>query len=271
MIRLSFDGKCRELECNSTKSSSFTPLLGQLPSCLYAPTDLELIAGPPALRRRFLNLHLTQSDPLYVHHLLRFHRALKQRNILLKTKQLESISCWEEEMAASSLYLVEKRRLLTLELNDLLPVTTRLLCGEAIHLEYHPSQSELYLAEMQKNRAREQMMGFTLTGPHRDDLDILVDQKPAHVYASEGQKRTALFALRLAEWHRLEKRIEAPPLFAIDDLELHLDRERQVLFQKAVEGLGQVFITSPQSPPLREGVRFFVSAGEISDRPALTL
>jgi DNA replication and repair protein RecF len=260
-VRLSFDGQIKRVECNASHYPSFQSLLGLLPSVLYAPLDIDLIAGSPAARRRFLNLHLAQSDPLYFHHLLRFRRALKQRNSLLRHPSFEGIDCWEHEMAASSAYLYEKRKILLEELNDGLKTACRTLSSEEVEVRYAPSQPlqmplfETYLAQLQRNRSREKMLGLTLTGPHRDDFTILLDHKLARLYASDGQKRCAIAALRLAEWQRLKRQIDAPPLFGVDDFELHLDEDRQRLFRNALNELGQTFVTTPEIDPAWPGAR----------------
>ena len=87
-------------------------------------------------------------------------------------------------------------------------------------------------------------LGLTLTGPHRDDLSVTVDGKLARLFASEGQKKTAIAALKLAEWERLAQTIHEPPLMAIDELGLPLDETRQHLVWTKLKGLGQVFITT---------------------------
>lgn len=249
-VKISFDGKNRRLEIDANTYSSFHPLLGLLPSVLYTPQDTEMITGSPAIRRRFLNLHLAQSDPLYVHHLTRFWRAMKQRNCLLRTRSKESLDCWETEMAHSATYILKARGEMIAELKEPLAEQSRFLSAEReLHeLRFHPSQSDTYLQQLQKNRSREADLGLTMTGPHRDDLALLIETKPARLFASEGQKRTAIAALRLAEWERLSKRVEAPALMAIDDLALHLDEARQKLLRSRLEQLGQVFITTPFVP-----------------------
>ncbi len=271
IVRLTFDGQVKKVECNRSTYPSFQSLLGLLPSILFAPTDIDLIMGSPAVRRRFLNLHLAQSDPLYFHHLLRFWRAVKQRNTLLRAFSSDGIDCWEHEMAASAAFLFEKRTELLEELNEGLKTSCKELSGEQTEAQFSPSQPvhqpiiDSYLAQLQKNRTREKQFGLTLTGPHRDDFTLLIDQKPARLYASDGQKRTAIAALRLSEWQRLQKQIEACPLFGIDDLEVHLDQERQNLFRQSVQKLGQVFITTPQTAPAwPEAKLHSVSAGTAS-------
>jgi len=252
IVRLSFDGKSKRVECNQSSYPSFQSLLGLLPSIVFAPSDIDLIIGSPAVRRRFLNLHLAQSDPQYFHHFLRFWRAVKQRNAMLRAESFDGIDCWETVMAESASYIFEKRKLLIEEINTGLQMTCKTLSSEKTEITFIPSQPmqqplhESYLAQLKKNRIREKQWGITMTGPHRDDFTLLIDDKPARLYASDGQKRTAIAALRLAEWHRLQKQTETTPLFGIDDLELHLDQQRLNLFRQSVEKLGQVFITTPQ-------------------------
>lgn len=268
IVRLSFDGQIKRVECNHSHYPSFQSLLGLLPSILFAPPDIDLIVGSPAVRRRFLNLHLAQSDPLYFHHLLRFCRALKQRNTQLRGLSTDGIDCWEQAMAAAASFLCEKRKILLEELNKDLKTTCQALSGEQAEVQFSPSQPMhlplvgSYLAQLKKNRIREKQFGLTMSGPHRDDFSILIDRKPARLYASDGQKRTAIAALRLSEWQRLQRQIDASPLFGIDDLELHLDQERQNLFRQSVQKLGQVFITTPQQSPSWPDAKLLrVSAG----------
>ncbi|HSX11152.1 MAG TPA: DNA replication/repair protein RecF [Chlamydiales bacterium] len=246
-IKLTYDGQNRHLQLDANSYASFHPLLGILPSVLYTPHDTELISGSPSIRRRFLNLHLAQSDPLYVHHLTRFWRAMKQRNCLLRTRSSESLDCWEIEMAQSADYIVKVRQEMIKELKEPLHKQSQKLSSdkESHELSIQLSQGKAYLQQLQKNRPREMELGLTLIGPHRDDLSLLIDSKPARLFASEGQKRTAIAALRLAEWERLTHRIGAPALMSIDDLGLHLDVGRQQLLRTSLEHLGQVFITTP--------------------------
>jgi DNA replication and repair protein RecF len=239
-VKVAFDGEKRQVTLDANHFASFQPLLGTLPSVIYTPYDIELIAGSPAERRRFLNLHLAQSDPIYVHHFSRFWRAMKQRNCLLRAKRIEGIECWEAEMAQSAEYLGRARQEMVSELS--FPH----LLDEKQEIQFQISANpKSYLAQLQKNRAREMELGVTLTGPHRDDLLIAIDGKPARLFASEGQKKTAIAALKLAEWERLSKRVGAPALMCFDDLGGSLDETRQGLIKAKLQQLGQVFITTP--------------------------
>ena len=102
-------------------------------------------------------------------------------------------------------------------------------------------------------------LGLTLTGPHRDDLQLLIEGKAARFFASEGQKKTCIAALRLAEWERLKQRLGVPPLMGIDDLGLHLDPTRLSALQRELQTLSQVFITTPMTA----AASFFTEAHQI--------
>lgn len=248
-IKLSFDGKNKRLQLNANTYCSFHPLLGILPLVVYTPEDAELISGSPTCRRRFLNLHLAQSDPLYVHHYSRFWRAMKQRNHLLKLNEAEPIDCWETQMAHSASYLHMARKGLIEELKSPFCSYGYTFAQNELHeLKYHPSSCENYLQQLLKNRRRDRELGITTAGPHRDDISFWIGNKSAKIYASEGQKKTAVASLRLSEWDRLAKRTSDIPLMAIDDLSVALDDTRQSSFRDSLKKLGQVFITTPIPP-----------------------
>ncbi len=258
-IKLFFDGQNRRLQIDSNEYNSFHPLLGLLPSVLYTPYDIELIMGPPAERRRFLNLQLAQSDPLYVHHLTCFWRAMKQRNCLLKSKSTQSIECWEEKMVQSAEYIIKEREKMLLEIKQNFSVEP-----ESHDLIYQTAVSkQTYQRQLEKNRTREMELGLTLVGPHRDDLLFLIQGKPARFFASEGQKKTLMAAIKFAEWRRLTQKTGSQSMMGFDDLDQHLDEIRQKQLQEKFSELGQVFITSASPKPI-EGHVLRIENGTIS-------
>ncbi|MCB1083021.1 MAG: DNA replication/repair protein RecF [Simkania sp.] len=247
-LSIGLNGKNRKIHHNAATLSNFSHLLGILPSVLYAPTDSQLVAGAPIDRRRFLNIQLAQCDPLYVHHLMRYHKAMKNRNALLKAKTEKSLDSWEEMMAHSAVYLMEKRAALIEGLKPKLQEFTKVLSDENdfFDLVYAPSISMKHLDQLQtifqKGRKKEFLLGTTLNGPHRDDFLISYNKTEAKIYASEGQKRTCVAALKLSERDRLTKE-EA--LLSIDDFGIHLDERRKSLLHTAISSVGQVFLTVP--------------------------
>jgi DNA replication and repair protein RecF len=237
-IRLSFDGDVKKLEYNNTSYAHFTNLLGLLPIILLAPEDVLLITGGPAERRRFLDLQLAQSDPLYVYHITRYHKAVRHRNFLLRKKTEATLETWEALMVTSAAYIRQKReeiiQLLSSHLNTK-------LSSDTLVIKYIPSYTEDY----KKYRAKELILGTTLTGPHRDDVAIYINGQEARSFASQGQLRSAIAALRLAQWIHLKNHHGIDPLFCIDDFGIHLDQQRREALLANLSSFGQIFLTSP--------------------------
>ena len=202
-------------------------------------------------RRRFLDVQLSQGEPLYLHHLARYHHALKERNHLLKQKITQTLSAWEEMMALSGAYLFEKRAHFLESSKEPLRKRMEILTSGKDHLtlHYQPARTALPLIEQYyQDRAKEFTLGSTLHGPHRDDFSIHINDKNGKVYASEGQKRSIVAALRLLEWEQLKEKTGICPILSIDDFGVHLDPGREMEIQKEIFNLGQVFLTSPEFP-----------------------
>ncbi|MDN3506393.1 MAG: DNA replication/repair protein RecF [Simkaniaceae bacterium] len=254
-LKASFDGETKKVEINATTFSNFSSLLGMLPHILYAPEDIAVVAGSPSHRRKFLDLHLSQIDPLYLHHLTRYYKAMRQRNELLKARSEIAIEPWEMAMAQNACYILEKRKSLIEELKPLLlQKMEHLSCGhDPLEIQYqntlHGDTSEELLETLQKNRKKELHIGTTLYGPHRDDVLFSIRNLSVKSYASIGQKHSAAASLRLSLFEHIKKNVDEMPLFSIDDFGAHLDPSRQKQFREELESLGQIFITSPNADP----------------------
>lgn len=253
-LKISFDGRDRKMIYNSTPLPSVSSLLGILSGVVLFPDDADLIKGPPLLRRQFLDLQLAQIDPLYVHHLTRYTKALRQRNQLLKAKKILTIESWEQEMSQSAAYLYAKRKLtidqLKLYCQPIYETLTKK--KEELGIEYKPALAlqgsvkeiqDLQMAQLRKYRPRELLCGFTLIGPHKDDITFTINEKDARFFASEGQQRSYINAVRLAEWQHLNK-ITYFPFLLVDDVGLGLDRERKNNLTDMLATAGQVFLTT---------------------------
>ena len=258
---------------NQTAYSSFLPLLGILPCVLLAPEDISILTGAPSERRRFLDIHISQIDPLYMHHLGRYHKAMKQRNSLLKQQQEKGLGPWEELMSISAHYLIEKRIETLAVLEKTLQETIYSLSEkqESFSWKYENSlestSPSFFLQAWQKSRKKELLMGSTLLGPHRDDISLFIQNKEIKTYCSEGQKRSCIAALRIAEWMRFKDFFGYPPLLGIDDFGIHLDGKRTLLLKESMKNLGQVFLTAPSfsqgSSVFTEGNLFEINQGSI--------
>lgn len=257
-IKIYYDENTRKVQYNETVHQTLTSLLGILPSTLLSPDDLSLISGSPTERRRFLDIHIAQTDPLYVHHLGRYFKAMKQRNHLLRSKSDIAIQAWEQMMAQSASYIVVKR---ALAINALKSPSSKWMDilsrgQDLIEIHYEPSLSipqenkdlALHFQQIwQKTRSREMLLGSTQSGPHRDDLLIHLAGRQAKVFSSEGQKRSCISSLRFAQWEQIQESSGYPPMLGIDDFGIQLDRERQAQLKTHLSKFNQVFLSSPSA------------------------
>ena len=252
-LRIYYDGQRRRVFHNSTEYNSFTPLIMLIPGVIWSPEDQALVKGSPSMRRRFLDFQIAQLDPLYVHHLMRYNKAMKQRNYLLRSKNDKSIDSWEFAMAHAAAYVVEKRRS---EIKKLLPQIqnvheTLSKTKDTLSVEYKTgapniSLSEYYVGQYKKQRQREMIIGNTLSGPHRDDVIMSIQKKDARYFASQGQQRCCIAAMRLAQWYQLQQESDTTPLMIIDDVGTSLDESRNKLLGEQIQKLGQVFVSTSQ-------------------------
>ncbi len=253
-LKFSYEGKERKIVYNSTCLQSSGHLIGLLQGVLHVPDDVQLVKGSPLLRRHFLDLQIAQTDPLYIHHLTRYNRAMRQRNVLLRGKNPATLDMWEKEMAVASAYITQQRSNTVGHLSKLSSQLHHDLVGthECFALQYKTdvkdfgSLREYYIDLFKKHRNREMDLGITLYGPHKDDLLIELDQTEARYFASEGQQRSCVSTLRMAEWMRLKNIGEEAPLFFIDDLGISLDSDRRRKLLGYLTDLNQVFLTLTQ-------------------------
>ncbi|MEX1012875.1 MAG: DNA replication/repair protein RecF [Waddliaceae bacterium] len=244
-LSLGSDGKRKKIVHNRTTHQSIAPLIGLLHGVVMAPDDTTLIKGGPVVRRRYLDIQLSQANGEYFKQLMRYTRAVKQRNQLLRNKDLRTIEIWEKELVQAGEYLINERLLLVEKLRPLVQSHfSTISCLKCIlDIQYKAQEN---LASLYKNqREREILLGSTLFGPHRDDLMISIDGKPAKQFASLGQLTLTTLALRFAEWERLKCEVTHAPMLLIDDLGMHLDPIRTNGVIEHLKNLqSQIFITT---------------------------
>lgn len=247
-LKVYYDKATRKIQYNASTYTQLSSLLGLIPQVLISPEDHQLINGSPAERRRFIDLHIAQQNSTYLHHLSRYYQAMKQRNLLFKHPDCSSMPAWEQIMAPSAAYLMQERMQALSHLSPFLHQWMRTFSHEqeSLKVTYQPSLSaEHLLTKWALGREEERRVKSTLWGPHRDDLDFCINEKPAKLFASEGQKRCGSTALRFAEWERLATHLNGQPLLSIDDFGIQLDAERSLLTQSQLTQFGQVFLTTP--------------------------
>ena len=226
--------------------------VGVVNAVLFSPEDIGLVTGPPALRRRFLDLLLSQVDRSYLHALQRYQKVLSQRNALLERvaqgkAPAEEVSVWDQETCRLGALLTISRRQATQALapaaahayTSLTEGRERFEVRYASSVEHAGATEEVaerFRAKLEALRPREIGARQTLVGPHRDDLALAVEGKELGTYGSRGQARTAALALRLAEARFLAGQRGEEPLLLLDDLLSELDSGRRA---RVLETLGR--------------------------------
>jgi DNA replication and repair protein RecF len=234
-------------------------LPGRFRAVLFWPDDLDLIKAGPEHRRRLLNHMLVQVETGYARNLSRYRRVLEQRNSLLKsiTAGLQSptaLEVWDLELAGLGSGIVAARAAVVGEMR---PHARRshaeMAAGEDLEIDYVGPPEDL-LQAVQKSRDEDLRRGTTTVGPHRDDLVIRLGGRDARSFASQGQQRTAVVSLKLAESSVICARTGQPPVLLLDDVLSELDSERRRSLLAHVSGAGQVIVTSAEGGPFPDEV-----------------
>lgn len=250
-IKLFWSATQRKLHLDGQEVHRISDYIGLVRAVVFCNEDLQLIKGPASRRRRFIDLLLTQTQPTYLPTLQRYVRAVRARNALLKQPVIDAVALdsFTREVVAAGEEIVKHRRTLAPKLAEMLKNAYSNVSGasEELRAVYRASfQGDLAVAFAQ-NIHRERALQTTLFGPHRDDLALFLDDKPAAVYASEGQKRTIAIAMKMTQATYVTEVTGSPPILLIDDVMGELDRKRRAGFLPLLDSSrragGQVFLT----------------------------
>lgn len=227
--------------------------IGLIPIVLVSPSDILLIEGSSEERRRLMDVVISQQDPTYIESLNRYNKALQQRNAMLKIEDMEPdpelMGLWEEQMAREGEAIYQKRQAFVEQLTPLFQQYYETISGgrEQVSLRYtsHCQRGPL-LEVIQRDRFKDRAVGYSLHGIHRDDLEIMLDGHPMRREGSQGQQKTFVIALKLAQFEFLKRaNSQTTPLLLLDDIFDKLDAQRveQIIQLVASEQFGQIFIT----------------------------
>ena len=240
----------KQFKRNKKEYQRLSDHIGFLPLVMVSPADSLLIAGGSDERRRFMDVVISQYDKEYLEALIRYNKALQQRNSLLKSEtpvEEELLAVWEEMMAQAGEVVFRKREAF---IQEFIPIFQSFYSfisqdREQVGLSYDSHAREASLAEvLRQSRPRDLIMGYSLKGIHKDELNMLLGDFPIKREGSQGQNKSYLTALKLAQFEFL-KRTGTTPLLLLDDLFDKLDAQRVEQIVKLVgrEGFGQIFIT----------------------------
>lgn len=241
--------------------------LGTLNMVQFSSLDLDLVRSGPEVRRNWLDTLLLQLEPVYSSLLQQYTQILRQRNALLKALKAAAIdstklapttpvALWDAQLAVAGSHIIRRRNRVITRLLPLAQTWHRSISGqiEELLITYRPNvaipsdrpeaiQSEI-LAAIEQKQAIERYQGTTLVGPHRDDLDFMLNGSPARQYGSQGQQRTLVLALKLAELQLIEDVIGEPPILLLDDVLAELDLNRQNQLLETIQDHFQTLITT---------------------------
>lgn len=236
---------------NQKPYQRFSEHVGLIPLVMVSPSDNDLILGGSEERRRFMDVTISQHDKEYLNQLIAYDKALQQRNALLKQEEEpdpELLNLWEELMAQSGEIIYQRRKSFIERLTPIFQEFYSQISEEreAVSLSYisHGERGQL-LDVIRDGRAKDRIMGYTLHGTHKDDLIMQLGNYPIKREGSQGQNKTYLIALKLAQFNLLRQSGQTTPLLLLDDIFDRLDASRveQIIRIVSSDNFGQIFIT----------------------------
>lgn len=245
-------GTKKHFKKNKKEYKRLSEHIGLIPVVMVSPSDTLLIDGGSEERRRLMDMVISQYDRSYIEVLNRYNKALQQRNTMLKAEEepsIDVISLWEEQMAMAGEQIYQKRNAFVKQMVPIFQRFYETISGnrEQVILNYvsHCQRGSL-LEVIQRNRFKDRAVGYSLHGIHRDDLEIILDGHQMKREGSQGQHKTFVIALKLAQFDFLKRtNTQTTPLLLLDDIFDKLDAQRveQIVSLVAGNEFGQIFIT----------------------------
>lgn len=269
-VSLSYDAEWgrRQIEMDNGVLSSSADLIGVIPLVALSPQHRPITSGGPGERRSFIDFIISQLHHAYLLDLMAYRRALRQRNALLMDRGTrpsdvrDTLEIWDASLAEVGVRILRRRRLFVEEFLPFLGTAMNAVVGQReilalrciSSIDVDPGAGDavaVYRAELARRFDTDLRRGTTTAGPHRDDLEILLNGLDVRAQASQGQHKTVLIALKLAEYRYLDTQLDETPILLLDDVFSELDDERLASVLELVDHLGQTFITSANQTTLR--------------------
>ncbi len=238
----------KKIYVNKINLEKVSELIGKMRIIFLASNFSDLVSEGASYRRRFMDVQLSQMDSSYLHALQGYQRALRQRNELLRRKDVreDEFLVWEMQMTEFAKVLINKReefirniKLYTTEIHR------RIVAEENLEINYLPDvPSAYFLKRLEEDRKADIQRGQTLHGPHRDDIEVKINGHPVRQFASQGQKKTCAYAIRMSEIYLCKNKGEHLPIVLADELFSDLDPQRAKRFLEVIPEEVQVIITA---------------------------
>lgn len=252
-IKLELNQK-KDFFINDIKVKKISDILGKIYVVLFTPQDINILKNEPNKRRRFLNIMISQLRPMYVHILNKYNKTLEQRNNYLKQIKYENksekmLDIWDEQLVnlGTKIFIYRKEFLekINKKIKNIHLITTQ--NKENIEIKYKSNiiDENKYLEELKNKRKIDIQKGYTSIGIHRDDFEIYINNENISIYGSQGQQRSSIISLKLAEAETIYEEIEEYPIILLDDFMSELDKNRIKGFIENIKE-NQVIITSTE-------------------------
>ncbi len=242
----------KSVRLNGVQLEKLSELVGEYNMVIFTPDYLNLIKDGPGVRRQFIDSFISQIKPTYFKNLISYYRVLKQRNNVLKQKNknmLSTLDIWDEKLALLGVKINKMRSSAIDKINETINIVgAESFITEKIKLIYTPSvkgdfeDKENFLYQLSSSRERDLEKGITLTGPHRDDFEIFMNDINIKKYGSQGQMRSCVLKLKLSECEIIKEKTGDTPILLLDDILSELDIERRKFFLENIKDK-QVIIT----------------------------
>ena len=294
-IMLGINNKGKSAKIAGIKKTKLTDFVGELNVVLFSPEDLQIVKGSPALRREFMNREFYQFSRIYHKYYLMYQHLLKQRNSYLKDMRknpkdemsLAYLETLTSQLAKVALYITKERVSFVQDISKLTYKNMLNISNgqETLKIKYKSSvldalniseiNDESFTEEnltkvMMKKSFDDIMRGSTKIGPQHDDLEFYINDLDAKMYASQGQQRSIVLSLKLAEINFLKEKTGTYPVLLLDDVLSELDKNRQLKLLDAINENVQTFITTPSISDIKEDLLkkakvFKIEDGNISE------
>lgn len=270
-LELFLGKKGKKAKINHLEQAKLSQYVGQMNVILFAPEDLALVKGSPALRRKFIDMEFGQIDAHYLYNLSQYRVVLKQRNNYLKqlqskqSKDLVLLEVLSDQIATFGAEIIAKRIIFLKELEKYAKLVHEQITEEKEKLSflYDTSIENVYKKNIkqiyqdlkilyQHNQKKEIFQGLTLYGPHREDVQFLINDKNVQIFGSQGQQRTVALSVKLAEIDVMKNETGEYPILLLDDVLSELDGARQTHLLRAIQDRVQTFLTTPSISEIAE-------------------
>ncbi len=263
----------KRFKVNGITQPRMSDILGRVQVVFFSPEDIALIKGSASQRRRFLDMEISQTNSGYLQALQQYRLVLRQRNELLKASNpdVDLLAVWDVQLAEFGVVLMQERAAYVDALSIWAEKAHAGITGkEHLSLQYRPDVhlDEAFLDVLKRGLTQDIRQRTTRHGPHRDDLEVLVENYPARHFGSQGQQRTAALALKLAELDVMRQQINEYPILLLDEVLAELDEIRTEKLFEYINDEVQCLITTTAKNPVqnssnRGATCFKISGGQI--------